>query len=192
MKRGIALALALMLVLSLAACGGNNAPAPSGNDDPGTSQQEPSNTPDNNTPASGAAQKADGEQMEADTEDAIRYEDVISLSGLSSIGKPVGYTLSSTSKADDNTTMRGLRFNPNSGSVADTDIDGYAAAIWNLCIDTADGGAIFNRSGESYTSLSETKNTTAGTYTWYYNFSGTKIKVQLYIESDVLNVEFSK
>lgn len=48
MKKLLTLALALMLVLSLAACGSKPDPAPSGSDTtaPGTSQQEPSNTPD--------------------------------------------------------------------------------------------------------------------------------------------------
>ena len=54
MKKILALALALMMVLSLAACG-EKTPAPSGGDttDPGTSQQEqqPSDTPDESTPS---------------------------------------------------------------------------------------------------------------------------------------------
>ena len=51
MKKLLALALTLMMVLSLAACGGKTDPAPSGNStsDPGTSQQEPSNTSDPGT-----------------------------------------------------------------------------------------------------------------------------------------------
>ncbi len=51
MKKILALALALMMVLALAACGGKTDPAPSGDNtsDPGTSQQEPSNTPDPGT-----------------------------------------------------------------------------------------------------------------------------------------------
>lgn len=57
MKRILALALALMLALSLAACGGKDGPKPSGSDkpdtqqtDPGASQQtpQPGNTPDDN------------------------------------------------------------------------------------------------------------------------------------------------
>ena len=52
MKRFILIALTLMLALSLAACGGNEE-TPSGSDttDPGTSQQEPSDTPDESTPS---------------------------------------------------------------------------------------------------------------------------------------------
>lgn len=55
MKKILALALALMLVLSLAACGGKTDPTPSGSGgsttdpgttDPGASQQQPSNAPD--------------------------------------------------------------------------------------------------------------------------------------------------
>lgn len=49
MKRLLALLLAVMMVLSLAACGGEKDPTPSGNEEPPnqTQQQEqPSNTPD--------------------------------------------------------------------------------------------------------------------------------------------------
>ena len=49
MKKILTLTLALMMALSLAACGGKDDPKPSGNNDPGTSQQEPSNTPDPGT-----------------------------------------------------------------------------------------------------------------------------------------------
>lgn len=47
MKKLLTLALALIMVLSLAACGNNDTPAPSGSGDPGASQQQPSDTPDN-------------------------------------------------------------------------------------------------------------------------------------------------
>lgn len=53
MKKILTFALALMLVLSLAACGGKTDPAPSdgGTTNPGTSQQQPSDTPDESTPS---------------------------------------------------------------------------------------------------------------------------------------------
>lgn len=53
MKKILTLALALMLVLSLAACGNSGSSnTPSDNStDPGTSQQQPSNTPDNSKPS---------------------------------------------------------------------------------------------------------------------------------------------
>lgn len=51
MKKILALTLALAMALSLAACGGKDDPKPSGNTDPGTSQQtqQPSNAPGSGT-----------------------------------------------------------------------------------------------------------------------------------------------
>lgn len=51
MKKLLTLALAFVMVFALAACGDNTDPAPSGNGttDPGTSQQEPSDTPDDSS-----------------------------------------------------------------------------------------------------------------------------------------------
>lgn len=49
MKKILALALALMMLLSLAACGGKTDPAPSGGDNTPSSQQTEQNTPDPGT-----------------------------------------------------------------------------------------------------------------------------------------------
>jgi len=69
MKRILALALALMLALSLAACGGKDDPKPSGSDkpdtqqtDPGASQQTPQ--PDASTPDPGPASSEAGAQAD--------------------------------------------------------------------------------------------------------------------------------
>ena len=52
MKKFLTLALALIMVLALAACGEKTS-TPSNSSDPGTSQQteQPSNTPDESTPS---------------------------------------------------------------------------------------------------------------------------------------------
>ena len=70
MKKIITLPIALILVFSLAACGGKNDPQTSGNDEPRTSQQtrQPGNTPDNSQP-SGAVMNDWGH------DDYVKYTD---------------------------------------------------------------------------------------------------------------------
>ena len=64
MKKVLAIALALALVFSLAACGGgNNDPKPSGSTDPGTSQQTGQDTPD---PGTDQPDDQGGEQSSGD------------------------------------------------------------------------------------------------------------------------------
>ncbi|MDO4540810.1 MAG: hypothetical protein Q4B48_06920 [Syntrophomonadaceae bacterium] len=55
MKKLLALAMALIMVFALAACGGDTEPAPSGDGaaDPGVSEQQPSDTSDDSTPDPG-------------------------------------------------------------------------------------------------------------------------------------------
>lgn len=64
MKKILVLALALMMVLSLAACGGKTDPAPSGGDttDPGTQQTDPGTSEPGSTPDPGT--QSDGDQFE--------------------------------------------------------------------------------------------------------------------------------
>lgn len=66
MKKILVMALALMMVLSLVACGGKDDPKPSGNDTPSTSQQtgQPSNTPDDSQPSGGEETPSGGEEID--------------------------------------------------------------------------------------------------------------------------------
>ncbi len=71
MKKIFALLIALMMVLALTACGGNDTPDPSGSNTPSSSQQQPNNTDnsDNNQPSSG---NDDGETTKGHTQDELK------------------------------------------------------------------------------------------------------------------------
>ena len=191
MKKILAMALALMMVLALAACGGNEEnPSGSGTTDPGTSQQA------GNDSKSVATSKADGGQMDADSDNAASYAEVIELSKLDGIGKPVGYSVESPLDADGDTKMRGLTFRPDSGSTADADLDGYAKAIWNLCIEASDDGMLYIYERENlvgFTTIATIDEAKAewGTYTWYYYIDGTRVETKLSFEDGALIIQFS-
>ncbi len=56
MKKIFVFLLAMTMLFSLAACGKTD-PTPSSSNDPGTSQQQPSETPDDSTPADGEGER---------------------------------------------------------------------------------------------------------------------------------------
>lgn len=179
MKKILALALALMLVLSLAACGGGKTdPAPSGGGsttDPGTTQQQPDNQ------SGGSSQKADGAQMDAATDNANSYTDVQTLSGLSAIGKPAGYKYKGSGEAGE---TRNILFAPETDTFTADNFESYAAAIWNLCIDTAKDGEIIKYSNlKVYETISEARKENPDSnligYVWYYSLNGNFTKLQL-------------
>lgn len=199
MKKILAILLVAMLLLSLAACGGGKDPTPSGNSGsgdtpPASSQQEPA-TPDPDTSQdgnkSGTSQKADGGQMESD-EKLNEDMPAIPLSELTSIGKPVGYTVKGTKAIGD---LTGIKFAPDSGSIADGDVEQYAVAIWNLCIDQVDNGALGDREvgeedGEVYASMSDAKKSDEK-FSWYYNINGKRLQATVWIEDDMIMLGFS-
>ena len=199
MKKLFALLLALMMALSLAACGGKDNPKPSGSSGagdtpPASTQQEP-DTPDPGASQdgykSGTSQKADGGQMESD-EKLNEDMPAIPLSELTSIGKPVGYTVKGTKAIGD---LTGIKFAPDSGSIADGDVEQYAAAIWNLCIDQVDNGALGDREvgeedGEVYASMSDAKKSDEK-FSWYYNINGKRLQATVWIEDDMIMLGFS-
>ena len=198
MKKILTLTLALIIALSLAACGGKD-PAPSGSSGggdtpPASTQQEPA-TPDPGASQdgnkSGTSQKADGGQMESD-EKLNEDMPAIPLSELTSIGKPVGYTVKGTKAIGD---LTGIKFAPDSGSIADGDVEQYAAAIWNLCIDQVDNGALGDREvgeedGEVYASMSDAKKSDEK-FSWYYNINGKRLQATVWIEDDMIMLGFS-
>ena len=181
MKKVLAILLAAMLLLSLAACGGNDDPKPSGNsggDTPPASSQQTdpgTNEPDNK---GGSTKKADNGQMEDDPDNS-HYDNVEKLSGIPAIGNPVGYTYAGNADAGDDVQF--VTFEAQSGTVADGDIETYAAALWNLSIDIADDGMLckynlFTKEATEFETLSDARREN-GSYAWYYFLDETVVLV---------------
>lgn len=182
MKKLFALLLALVLALSLAACGGGSDPKPSGssgtNDTPpaSTQQTDPGTTPTDDK--GGSTKKADNGQMEDDPDNS-HYDNVEKLSGIPAIGNPVGYTYAGNADAGDDVQF--VTFEAQSGTVADGDIETYAAALWNLSIDIADDGMLckynlFTKEATEFESLSDARREN-GSYAWYYFLDETVVLI---------------
>ncbi len=190
MKKLLAILLAAMMVFALAACGDNETPSGSENN-PGTSQSGENNDggEENNN---GATQKADGAQMASDAKLNAEDAPAVGESYLTGIGKPVGYTVKGTEASG---LMTGVKFIPDSGSIASGDVEKYAAAIWNLCIDQVDNGTlgdydVGDSDGEVYSTLADAKKSD-DKYTWHYNISGKRIQATIYIEDGMIILGFS-
>ena len=188
MKKILAILLAAMMVFALAACGDNNTTDPD-KDSPGTSQSGENNNGGENN---GKTQKADGAQMASDAKLNTEDTPAVGESYLTGIGKPVGYTVKGTEASG---LMTGVKFTPDSGSIAAGDLTVYAAAIWNLCIDQVDGGILGDRDvgdsdGEIFSTLEDAKKSDEK-YTWHYNISGKRIQATIYIEDGMIILGFS-
>lgn len=182
MKKLFALLLALVLALSLAACGGGSDPKPSGssgtNDTPPASTQQTDPGTTQTDDKGGSTKKADNGQMEDDPDNS-HYDSVEKLSGIPAIGNPVGYTYAGNADAGDDVQF--VTFEPQSGTVADGDIETYAAALWNLSIDIADDGMLckynlFTKEATEFATLSDACREN-GSYAWYYFLDETVVLI---------------
>lgn len=134
MKKILALALVLALALSLTACGGGNSdPKPSGNDTPGTSQQEPSNTPDNNEDDKTPSDVSTDEPKE---DDASGMNERLNMAGLTfeSIEPEQEYESSGFEKLT-------IRFYFAKGVVAETGT--YYHQMIDACKAVSDDGKVY-------------------------------------------------
>ena len=182
MKKILSIFLAAFMLLSLVACDLGNADDPN-KDNPGVSQGGENN---------GTTQKADGAQMASDAKLNAEDTPAVGESYLTGIGKPEGYTVKGTKASG---LMTGVKFTPDSGSIADGDLNAYAAAMWNLCIDQVDGGVLGNHEvgdsdGEVFSTLDDAKKSDEK-YTWHYNISGKRIQATIYIEDGMIILGFS-
>lgn len=185
MKKLLAMLLAAMMLLSLAACGGKDDPKPSGNSGtgdtpPASTQQEPATSDEGK---GGATQKADGGQMAEETNE--KYSEFLEMSGLASIGAPVGYTFDINSRVGQG---RMLTFKADSGTIGEDDLAIYVKAVWNLCIDVADEGQMVSADGEVYQDISEL-GTIKKIQTIRYSLDGEKICIEFQAEEGEIRVQ---
>lgn len=184
MKKIIAILLAAMMMFALVACDTGDNPDNPNKDNPGVSQSGENN--------SGTTQKADGAQMTSDAKLNAEDSPAVGEAYLTGIGKPVGYTVKGTEASG---LLTGVKFTPDSGSIADGDLKAYAAAMWNLCIDQVDGGILGDREvgdsdGEVFSTLEDAKKSDTK-YAWFYNISGKRIQANVYIEDDMIILGFA-
>lgn len=189
MKKILALLLTAIMLISLVACTSNdNNPSGNEGDNPGVSQSDNQGEENNNS----ATQKADGAQMTSDEKLNAEDSPAIGESYLTGIGKPVGYTVKGTEASG---LLTGVKFTPDSGSIADGDLTAYAAAMWNLCIDQVDGGILGDRDvgdsdGEIFSTLEDAKKSDTK-YAWFYDISGKRIQANVYIEDNMIILGFA-
>ena len=189
MKKLFTLLLALVLALSLAACGGGSDPKPSGssgtNDTPPASTQQTDPGTTQTDDKGDSTKKADNGQMEDDPDNS-HYDSVEKLSGIPAIGNPVGYTYAGNADAGDDVQF--VTFEAQSGTVADGDIETYAAALWNLSIDIADDGMLckynlFTKEATEFETLSDARREN-GSYAWYYFLDETVVLIGVKLDDN--------
>lgn len=170
MKKILALALTLTMVLSLAACGGGNDPKPSGNDTP----PPPSTTqPDNDAPLS--RDEGDAASTAGDSD----WQKIIKDTYGFDLTMPEGWVYQ---EVDD---FIGHEFSfEYTGSDFKADYDALCQQLFELTAAvTADRGNYLYGNGD-YPAIDEIPSTNAGSDTvltpvWSYNFGASSIQIAL-------------
>jgi hypothetical protein len=171
MKKLVLLALALVLALSLAACGGNT-DNPSGNGG-NNSTNPPASQGENGTTQGGNADTKTVEGVLAAV--GLKVDDV----------KPNGTTDMNT---DNDSTSTGVQFWLEGTKYEDFDATSYIDKLWNVVITASDDGGIYN----PYKLIGGTKEaiekTAPGTYNtmgqWGYLYKGKNYNMTLGIMAD--------
>ena len=170
MKKFLILALALMMVLALAACG-DTGKTPSGTTDPSTSQQP-----------SGGAQTQDEKDTAAFAQFGINIENVkAALDGevhtYTVLKDPFGYGANAK-----------WSVKPAASATADQQA-AYFEQVYNAIKAIADDDAVHgsktNQEFESVLSLDEAK----GTWIWGYLYNGCYVDAYCEVSSDILSVQ---
>ena len=175
MKKVLSILLAVVLVLSLAACGGKDDPKPSGNSNsgdtpPASTQQEPT------TPDPGTSQGETSQSGDPVGEWAKKYANFYGLAGLQA---PEGYS-----------TFEQGEFAAE-GGFSTEQIDAFAQQVWDACMSVSADGIYQSKladpatgaqeKGEEFAALSETKH--SDSFMWNYSYNGEMYMVSIYFGS---------
>ena len=192
MNKLFAILLAVIMMLSLAACG-NNDDNPSGSENNSVASQNGSDTSSGseNTPGTSQSDNQGGEENNSDTtepeDDVIEdWTDCFSLPGLTT---PEGFVVTNqntrNTSTSDNVRLGTAHFEKDGGFTED-EILAFAQMIWDACMEVSPDG-IYQvayvegkpTAGTPYDDLNETHDTSYGYYGWDYTQDGVYITIQV-------------
>ncbi len=190
MERIFALLLALVMCLSLAACGGGDEDkTPSSDNTPSSSsqqEQQPSNTPDPDTSEPDETSDMPDESSELSDDGEEDWTDFFSLPGLAT---PDGFTVTSQKWSGDEPRICNVNFEK-SGGFTEEEINAFAQMLWDSCMEVSPDG-IYElayvdgkpAAGTAYTSISDAQDTTYGAFNWSYTHSDYVMNIQISYEN---------
>lgn len=111
------------------------------------------------------------------------YVKLEAYTGLSSVTAPDGYLISSSSKYSEDSVT--LSFCTDGSEPSESELDAYAAKIWELSVKAADGGKCFwynkekNKITKEYGSAADVKKSDKQ-YDWFYKRGGEYVYIKVY------------